>query len=362
PFKHLILGTTAISLLSGFTFTGQEKYVEINSAGGLNGRTSAHFTAAYDNVLTTLPKGTLGKIKSYKEFHSGNHGIEIKILNGPHTNKILWVLHKEQNSSIKLHKDIPQQTGSISRQVSSVSEARSVTTVRPTPASSTPLVDNSDAVSALNKSNQQLSQLGSATCSHCSTNPAAGIESLIREPKSKRQSLARACNSLMNSQGELGSIGQTLFNTMKQPQYINQFTQDKSLQAFCPRFAQLSDAEKLTAWTWFWTGLAFAESSCEVDKIHGTTYKDKSGKTRVLNPRPGYGLWAFERDPNIRKWRGQACSNISSESGQARCAVDTMKRQLNSTKSAKYSKSYWGPVRRGDTQIIPHMRRLKSCY
>lgn len=219
--------------------------------------------------------------------------------------------------------------------------------------------ESSRTLELINESNQRLQPAES--CRDCTTQISSRSESLLR-PGSR--SMAKACSQLMDAQGDLGPSGQSLFSIMAEPPYREMYTRPDALGSFCPNFNQLTDKEKLLAWTWFWTALAKEESSCNPTQKHGTTYRDKQGQIRVLNPREGYGLWALERDRNVRRWRGQACSNIGTVEGQARCSIDIMmKTQLNKGRTAGVnSMSYWGPVRRGHSQIMPHMRRLSLCF
>lgn len=214
---------------------------------------------------------------------------------------------------------------------------------------------------AIESANQKIKKYATGTCSYCSSYPTAGEELLLKLRKTSN--MPKACNHLVSSTGRLGSTGKSIFKILSEPLYKKYFTKANALGAFCPKFNSLNDSQKLMAWTWFWSSLAKEEASCNTSIIHGTTYRTKGGQLRVLNPREGYGLWALERDRNYRAWRGQACNNIGSPEGQARCAIDIMmKTQLSKGRSAAASMSYWGPVRRGTTQIIPHMRRLSLCF
>lgn len=341
-------------LLAGFT--GKEKYVELE--GYLNGRSSASFTAGSNNVVETLQAGTRGEILEYKKLPSGNYGLRIKVLNGNNANNVLWVYHKVSDSDLALYEQVPQGWGQ-GRSVASVEKARGVQTTRETQARS----DSSrQAVDLINQSNKNLRTAGEPACVNCSIAPVAGQRSLLRPPTTR--GMSKACSNLMNSDGALGPQGQSVFSIMAESKYVNYFTAPYALGNFCPKFNTLSKSQKLHAWTWFWTALAKEESSCNVTQRHGTTYRDKAGNLRILNPREGYGLWALERDRNVRSWRGAACSDISTAAGQARCSIDIMmKTQLSKGRTAGVnSMSYWGPVRRGNSQLMPHMRRLSLCF
>lgn len=216
----------------------------------------------------------------------------------------------------------------------------------------------------IEQSNSKVKRISDVPCINCSflSQPFVGIESIIRKTKVKIK-LANSCSKIMNTNGDLGPIGQSIFSIMSEDKYRRYFTARNSMGSFCPNFNNLTDEEKLMAYTWFWTGLAQNESSCTVNKKHGTTYRDRQGRIHVLNPRQGYGLWAMEKDPNVRRYRGKACKKISTAAGQARCAIDIMvKTQLKKGRSAVSNRSYWGPVRKGQTKILPHMRRLRLCF
>jgi hypothetical protein len=162
----------------------------------------------------------------------------------------------------------------------------------------------------------------------------------------------------------LGEGGKSLMSIMSENQYAKYYTQSNALGSYCPKFNGLSQTQKLEAWTWFWTALAQEEASCRVDLVHKTSYT-KNGREIILNPREGYGLWAMERDPNIRRSRGAACKSLKNIDGQARCSIDIMvKTQLSKGAPASGRIGYWGPVRREykDHQLMPHMRRFSLCF
>lgn len=334
--------------------------------GYLNGRSSSSFTSSDQNVAAVLDKGTRGEILEYKKLQSGNYGLRIKVLSGTNKGQYFWVYHRVNDSDLALYETAPQDWSQGSRATASVEKARGVETtrdvqgLRPRPAAPS-YSSVKSAFSAIEQSNNRLSEKRQETCATCSL-PAAGQSSIVRKATSR--GMSRTCSNLMSSQGELGSQGQSVFSIMAEAQYASYFTARNALGNFCPKFNTLTNTQKLQAWTWFWTALAMEEASCEVTKVHGTTYVDRKGNVRILNPREGYGMWALERDRNIRRGRGAACDNIANASGQARCAIDIMtKRQLSRGRTASSdSGSYWGPIRRGNSQIMPHMRRLTLCF
>lgn len=216
-------------------------------------------------------------------------------------------------------------------------------------------------VDAITTGNTAIRSGPQQACPSCDLLAAAQNE--IEISRGSRR-MSKQCSAIMDSQGNLGSIGQELYEIMDSDKYASYFTQDSSLGSLCPKFNSLSDSQRIMAWTWFWTALASEEATCTVKKIHPTTYIDRKGRRRILNPRPGYGLWALEKDRNIRRGRGRACDNISTTKGQALCAVDIMfKNPVISRFTGEPNKnSYWGPVRRSQSQVIPHMKRLSLCY
>jgi hypothetical protein len=240
--------------------------------------------------------------------------------------------------------------------------SREIEISKPLPETSNTTSDK-DVIKFISKGNQSVHKVGQLACVNCSLAPVSGLESILRGSY-RGHKMAPSCKALMNSNGELGSTGHSIFSIMSERKYSRYYTEDNSLGHFCPKFNRLTDSQRLQAWTWFWSALAQEESSCIEKKKHATVYQGRDGRTHVLNPREGYGLWALEKDRNIRRSRGSACMNISTAAGQARCAIDIMtKRQLSRGRTAGNDKfSYWGPVRRGYNQIIPHMRRLKLCF
>jgi hypothetical protein len=172
--------------------------------------------------------------------------------------------------------------------------------------------------------------------------------------------MAEACSNIISSKGKIGSWGQDIADVMLSKKYRTSFLDLQSLGPFCPRYKSLSDTDKIRAWLWFWAALADAESDCRSNAYHGTHLADG---TR-LNPRVGHGLWAMEKDANIRQSRGAACFNIQTVRGQATCTIDIMKEtQFDRGFSAYYrAASYWGPIRRAPTDLMPYMKRLKGCF
>ena len=383
-------GLLCTLLLSGFT--GKEKYIELEDLA--NGRSSANFKRS-GNVLTTLPRGTQGEIIKATKLRSGNYGIKIKILNGPNAGRTMWVYHRMNgDSTLALYKKIPSSWNSSSQTQAkseerreSRSEEKQSRTDEPTRAVATltiretrTVVENKEAPAATettaatenSASNDEVSELSAVTainetnkrlrneksedeeCTDCMIT-SSGQRSLLRP---ERRAMVSACNTFMNSQGQIGSGGQIIYNILNSPSNRSSYTKNNALGNFCPNFNQLSDSDKLIAWTWFWTALAQEESGCNPYIVHAT----RSGG-RIINPRVGYGLWAMEQSSSIRRGRGPECSDISNISGQARCAIEIMKdTQLDDGETAHDGGSYWGPVRRAHRQIIPHMKRLTLCF
>ena len=331
--------------------------------GFLNGRSSASFTANDRNIIETLSKGTRGEILEYKRLPSGNYGLKIRVVSGGNNGGVYWIYHRLANSDLALYEQVPPAWGAHSaRSVASVEKAKGVETVREVQGREASARYAEKTVALINKTNSDVRSAGQPGCVNCSISPTAGQGNILRPAKTR--GMSNACSNLMNGNGQLGPYGQSVFSIMAEPRYAAYFTASNALGQFCPKFNQLTASQKLTAWTWFWTALAKEESSCNLTQRHGTTYRDRNGNLRVLNPREGYGLWALERDRNVRRWRGAACNDISTAAGQARCSIDIMKStQLAKGRTAGInSMSYWGPVRRGQSQLMPHMRRLTLCF
>lgn len=336
--------------------------------GYLNARSSMSFNPSARNVKAVLAKGTQGEILEAKKLSSGNYGLRIKVLNGVKADETFWIYHNVADSDLTLYESLPgEKSQSPHRQTAAVEEAQSVETRRPVQAHSAqendsrPAQNSQDVVNLINNANKAIKKTEASSCDSCGTATAAKERSLIRPGK---KTMAKACDNLMNKEGDLGPQGQDILSVMSEPENARHLTADNALGSFCPKFKTLSDENKLMAWAWFWTSLAMEESSCNSKQLHGTTYRDREGNIQVLNPREGYGLWALERDRNVRRWRGDACSDIGNVEGQARCSVDIMiKTQLSQGRSASgSSSSYWGPVRRGHRQLVPHMRRFSLCF
>jgi hypothetical protein len=172
--------------------------------------------------------------------------------------------------------------------------------------------------------------------------------------------LAPSCGNFMSSNGTIGPWGKSVVSTISRPEYKSSFFASNALGRMCPKFGSLSAEKKAQAWVWFWASLADEESGCNPKIVHPT--HTKSGQR--INRVEGYGLFAAERHYGDRDHRGAACKSISTAEQQSLCAIDTMYvhhfRQGHT--AYRSSGSYWGPIHRANTQLIPHMRRFQGCF
>lgn len=359
-------------LLTGFT--GQEKFIQLESS--LNGRETAQFKGS-KNIQTLLPKGTRAEVKGYRKFYSGNYGIKVKILSGAQAGKTLWVYYKTQNPSLKLFREKPthwnqqnfELTTSEVRNSKFAETRREVAaqtqelTEAPKKHKTTPAKEKAkETIAIIEGAKKELQKTQTPPCTqNCLTQ---NLELAKPRLNTAKRQIAPTCSQIMGQDGELGQAGHILFQTMSHPENRKYFTKDQSLGALCPRFSHLNEEDKLQAWTWLWTALAHEESSCNPKVVHPTVIRDReTGAKKILNPYAGYGLWALEKDRNIRAWRGQECSDIGTIEGQIKCTVSIMKKQLQNRGTADLrSGSYWGPLHRAERQILPHMRRLSLCF
>lgn len=356
-FLLLILGFAS---LAGFSET--KRYIELDSY--LNGRSSASFHTSSNNIEMLLPKGTRGEVLKAQKLPSGNFGFYILIHNGINKGEKAWIYYDQKNRNLELFENPPATWNATTpKKTARIDDAKGLETTTQTRARSTEDRHTENLLGVIADSNNRVQNLRSGLCtSNCEGRRIPEEQVPILRPTTR--AMARACTNLMNGNGELGENGQVLMSVMSEPQYSIHLLKSNALGSFCPNFNSLSDSQKLKAWAWFWTSLAMEESSCQANKEHPTTYVDRQGNTRILNPREGFGYWALERDRNVRRWRGEACSNIGTPSNQARCSIDIMiNTQLARGLSAGInSVSYWGPVRRGQSQILPHMRRFSLCF
>ena len=390
--KSILVATGLFSTLMLMGFTGQEQYIELQ--GSFYGRDSAQFRSTDDNINAVLQTGTHGEILSHKLLPSGNYGLEVKVLSGTSAGKTLWVYYNLKNPDIALYEQSPKnwENGSQAVRTPSVEKAQGMKTLRDTPAfkapqpvvkpvvakpapkstvavrpppakatasADTPALRNS--LNSISHSNEVIRTAGNAPCVNCSLSTDEGQSLSLRRGT---KDIDPACDMMMNSKGQMGLVGRSVYSIMSEPAYRSFYLRNDALGGFCPKFRNLTSTQKLQAWTWFWTALGQEESNCNPKLRHPTTYRDHRGRLAILNPREGYGMWAMERDANVRSSRGAACSNIGSVDGQARCSIDIMTRtQLARGRNADvHIGSYWGPVMRGNSQILPHMRRLNLCF
>lgn len=378
-----------IAVLGLMGFSGHDRFVELESF--VNGRTSADFRSSANNVRTVLQTGTRGQILNSQKLPSGNYALKVRTLNGTHKGQEFWVYLNQQRPALKTFETPPKEWG-LSAKTGRVAETK-----RDVPAIRAPVPAADTAVSVFRKADRLNTQLRQTTgpvagCSNC-----AGVDGTPRRSEPLKIPPANAplplpryqqsaadfsggttpiyrrgklmnpsCSNFVGNNGALGPWGQQVASIMNEPQYRQSFLKPQALGNFCPRFESLSTEMKLKAWTWFWQSLAQEESSCDVNKPHPTTYVDRRGQVRVLNPREGWGLWALEKDRNIRAGRGSACNSIRDVAGQARCAIDIMHRQqlTRGGNAEQGGRKYWGPTigARASRQIIPHMRRFAACF
>lgn len=366
-------------------FTGHERFVELE--GFINGRTSAAFRKSDTNVRAVLASGTRGKILSSKKLPSGNYAIKVKTVNGAYKGQTFWVYYNVANPSLKTYDQAPANWGTPKVRGPVAEATRDV-----------PALGQKISAEAIAKKTDRLNSAVRRTtgpelpCVGCagtdnipvpkpplirgdrvrSEHQPVGRQAPARDEAaapiaSSRRGMEQACYQIIGPDGKYGSWGRAISGIMNEERYKTMFTKSAALGKFCPRFDSLSSPQKIKAWTWFWQSLADEESSCRKDVVHGTTFVNpRTGAVEVLNVRPGYGLWALEKDRNIREGRGPACRDISSVDGQARCAIDIMfKTQLRRGATASESSlKYWGPTynHRNDRQIMPHMRRFSACF
>lgn len=403
-YKPFIAWLLCLLLLPGFTWS--DRHPEL--ANFLEKQRTLSPTAdSYKNSSTVLEKGNRVEILEFKKLPSGTFGIHIKIVGGPRANENFWVEHKAEDSALSLYESSPDswKVGGTARRTFDVNKARGGflnknmeaifqeanvkkeepkteameattkkqdTKPRKAPSadaeskakSTANSIDPKKAIELISQSNLTLRKAGEPKCVNCSIAPVSGEETLLR-PRTTR-GVSRACSKLMDSSGHLGPTGKNIFSIMAEAKYARYFTSNNSLGGFCKNFNNLTDAQKLQAWTWFWTALAQEESGCIENRKHETTYIGYDGLTHTLNRYEGHGLWTLERNPNVRRRnkRGAACEKIKTAEDQARCSIDIMvKTQLAKGRPARIrSESYWGPIHYGEKKLMPHMRRLKTCF
>jgi hypothetical protein len=386
PILQLFIWAGLALAITGFT--GYEVYVELE--GFINGRSSAEFRAQDHNIKAVLPQGTKGQILEYTEFSSGNYGLKIRTLNGGRQGEEFWIYYKPSAPHMRLFEAMPQhwvssqgqgRAGSGARQTTQVERATAAETTRAvtayvepqSPGGNNPGGSHPDVIGALIGSQVVREAVQAAgtnqavapsSCRDCTS----GAPARIAPASSSRSRLAPMCSNFIGSDGSYGQWGRQMAGIIAEPRYRDLYLRNNSLGAFCPRYAQLSESKRIQAWVWFWSALGHEESGCDLNKHHGTHYRNRRGEVVRLNPREGHGIWALERSATYRRGRGAACSNISTFDGQARCSLEIMaKNQLVSGASASGaadSKKYWGPLRnsRQGRQIMPHMRRFTECF
>lgn len=373
--RHLPLLIGLLSLSLGFT--GHERFVELD--GYFNGRAAADFRKSANNVRAILAKGTRGQILDSAKLPSGNYALRIRTMNGEHKGQEFWIYYDLERRTVKTfdkapehwpdrpagpvaetQRDVPALGAGPSPEAIAKKTDRLNVQVRDTagPDPGCTHCAGTDNVPVPTPRPQRDEEVAPRTETRPRTDAAADRATTIKPSRN----MEIACYSMIQQNGKYGEWGQQLASILREDRYAQQYTKAGALGKFCPRFDSLSKEDKIKAWVWFWQSLAKEESSCRLTVPHATT--TPSGQ--ILNPTEGYGLWALEKDRNLRAARGAACDNIRTFSGQARCAIDIMfKTQLRRGGSASNSRlKYWGPTynHRNDRQIMPHMRRFTACF
>lgn len=379
-----VFGILVLVNLMGLT--GRERYIELEAF--LNGRSEARFRAEDRNVRAVLSKGTRAEILQSKQLSSGNYAMYVKTLNGSYQGQGFWVYYNVDQPALKVYEQPPADWGTQKPAAETRKDVEAykapatphagmaLPPTRPVPQAGQAGGSGRDnATQVLRQFNDVDRQVRGAgqppqapySCASCAgANPQQVVANLLAGPTRKTY-VDNACHNIMKPNGAYGEWGLKMAHIMNEPQYRDHYLNGNALGEFCPKFASMSREMKLKAWTWFWTVLAMRESSCELTKEHPThVWSRRQQRMIYINPNLGYGLWAAEKDRNLRADRGPGCSNIASFEGQARCAVDTMfKTQLRRGQTASNSDlKYWGPTynARRATEIAPRMRRFTACF
>lgn len=308
---------------------------------------------SYSVLATELAVGTQVKVLEFSKLSPGLYATKIKVTDSQSSafGKELWVAYQTNNPQLTFEN--PQIFNTPSAQPIS-------TKTNPAPTLSSPRTTLPAA---------QTQQASSSTCVACSHADDSYQPFLPRTPSNGIRAMAKSCQAIIAPNGRFGSHGERIAEEISKSPYKESFLNLNSstnpLGRLCPKFANLDQQNKTRAWVLFFAALAQEEAGCRLNQIHGTHLP--SGK--VLNPTFGYGYWALEHYEYKRSWRGKACQgNITSIDKQVACTVSIMHNMQLSrglpldARSNKFK--YWGPTfsHRIDRQILPHMRRMSSCF
>lgn len=213
----------------------------------------------------------------------------------------------------------------------------------------------------------------------------------IRPARVANEQITGWCTRIMKPNGTFGDWGQKMAGIiLDDPRYRNAYLRNNSLGDLCPNFNRFSKYQRLQAWIWFFTSLGQIESgatarnpkACDPRTVHATrAWSRRSKRWIVLNHEVGYGIWAAEYSPTVRRnnGRGRECNDVTTVTGQARCAIDTMyDTQLEEGDSAfswavansnrrrrgYYQDTYFGSIRRPDLRprLMMRMKRFQACF
>lgn len=156
----MVAGPIILVFLSAFDV---DQVIELEKY--LNGRTSESFLKSSNNIKSTLPPGTRGKIVQIKKFNSGNYGYKILVQNGKEKGNELWVYYRTEDPGITLYSD---EQGK--KETQKPDEAKAAKLVRKQAAlretSSETTVSIEESLEKINEGNKKLQKIAQP-CSDC---------------------------------------------------------------------------------------------------------------------------------------------------------------------------------------------------
>lgn len=147
--------------------------------------------------------------------------------------------------------------------------------------------------------------------------------------------ISNNCTSFVTLSSTLGPNGEYIMDQLATGQFDEMMT-SRSLQSFCPRYAQMSVRQKSIIWVLILTTMAHFESSCDPSQ----TARGPNGTARGLfQLHQGHEAY-YDGSENT------CVTNASYDSTKSiRCTMGMINNQLKESNTLFYSRSYWDVLR-----------------
>lgn len=175
------------------------------------------------------------------------------------------------------------------------------------------------------------------------------------------------CSDFIDADGVFGPRGHVIASAFKQFEHLqvlisNQAARATSMPQLCPKFARLSEEERIRFWVWTFAAIAWDESTCK----YGARNSRATNGTAV-------GLLQMETNLRARSWRGPLCrfQSVASPRENLLCGLEIMRGQFSGLYSSNRSCkglaglsmpcSYWQKLRRNWSPVHHLITLFPGC-